>query len=131
MKKIVTLFFVAMMAVISVSAAGDAKITRLDDTNYREALMNPARPLVIDFSATWCGPCKLFAPVYDEVAGEMGDKLDFYSVDVDEAPALSRMFQIQAVPTILIINPSKEKVDAIQGGIDKQAFVDRINAILE
>ena len=93
-------------------------------------LESPARPLVIDFSAVWCGPCKTFAPIYHEVAAELSDKAEFYKVDVDESPQLSSMMRIQAVPTVVLLNPTTQKVDIIQGVVSKEDFTKRVKAIL-
>jgi len=61
------------------------------------------RPVVIDFFATWCGPCKATAPIVEELAKEYAGKIDFYKVDVDQEPELSAVFNIRSVPTLLFI----------------------------
>ena len=58
---------------------------------------------VVDFSATWCGPCKMLAPVLDELSEEMAGKADFYQVDVDENPDLAVRFGISSIPAVLIM----------------------------
>ena len=62
---------------------------------------------VIDFSATWCGPCRMLAPVIEEVSEQLTDKVKFYNVDVDEAPGLASGFMISSVPTILLLKNGK------------------------
>ncbi len=124
-------FFLAVfVALLSVTAFAKDSVKVMDDTNAEELLAAQDRPLVIDFSATWCGPCKMFAPVFHEVAEEMTGKVDFYTVDVDQSPQLAGAMRIQAVPTVLLINPSTQKVDVIQGVVSKEEFVKRIKAIL-
>ena len=61
------------------------------------------RPVVIDFFATWCGPCKATAPIVEELAKEYAGKIDFYKVDVDQESELSAVFNIRSVPTLLFI----------------------------
>ncbi len=63
---------------------------------------------VIDFSATWCGPCKMLAPVYHELADENDGSTKFYSVDVDENASLARRFGIYSVPTLVVMKNGKE-----------------------
>ena len=58
---------------------------------------------VIDFSATWCGPCQMLAPVFEEVSVELAGSASFYKVDVDESPSLSREFTVQSVPTLVVM----------------------------
>lgn len=127
MKKI---FLAAIISLISLTAFAKDDVKALSDSNYATLLDDPQRPLVIEFSATWCGPCKVFAPTYHEVASEMSGKVDFFKVDVDESPSLSSAMNIQAVPTIIILNPGKDKIDVIQGVTSKEDLVKRINAIL-
>ncbi len=128
MKKFILAAFVALISMTA--CAQDNHVKTLGDNNYQTLLDNPQKPLVIDFSATWCGPCKMFSPVYHEVAAEMAGKADFYKVDVDESPQLAAGMRIQAVPTIILINPKTEKVDVVQGVVSKEEFVKRVKAIL-
>lgn len=65
----------------------------------------PQKVTVIDFNATWCGPCRQFAPIFHSVAEKMGDKVDFYSVDVDKYPELAQYYRVQAIPTIVVLRP--------------------------
>lgn len=76
------------------------------------------KPSIVDFYATWCGPCKSLAPVLDELAGEYAGKVDIYKVDVDKEPELAAAFGIQSIPTLLII-PMKGKPMIIRGAQPK------------
>ena len=58
---------------------------------------------VVDFSATWCGPCRMLAPVVESVSKKLGDKVNFYNVDVDEAPELAAKFGISSVPCLVLL----------------------------
>ena len=62
-----------------------AKVTELNDTNFKQTLQDAKGPVLVDFSATWCGPCKQLAPTIDKVADEYSGKLDVYKVDIDAA----------------------------------------------
>ncbi len=65
-------------------------------------LVNAERPVLIDFFATWCGPCKALARVLKEVAGEVADEVRIIKIDVDKNPALAQRFQIRGVPTLAL-----------------------------
>ena len=58
---------------------------------------------VVDFSATWCGPCKMLAPVLEKVSTALGDRVDFFNVDVDEAPELAGTYRVQSVPCLILM----------------------------
>ena len=65
---------------------------------------------VVDFSATWCGPCQMLAPVLEQVSEKLGDRVDFFNVDVDEAPELAGTYKVQSVPCLILMK-SGELVD--------------------
>ena len=70
-----------------------------------EAMKAPAA--VVDFSATWCGPCRMMAPVLEEISEKLGDKASFYNVDVDEAPELAMRYGIQSIPCLVVLKNGK------------------------
>lgn len=85
------------------------------------------KPLVIDFNATWCGPCKMFAPVYHKVAADYTAKATFASVDVDECKALAEKYEISSIPCVVIIYPDGRKPASQLGNLpedDFRAFLD-------
>lgn len=84
------------------------------------------RPAIVDFSATWCGPCKRLAPILDELAKTYKGKIDFYKVDVDQAKELSKIYEINSVPTVLFI-PTSGKPTSITGLYPKEEIVKVIN----
>ena len=79
-------------------------ITKISKQDFETKVVNDAAA-VVDFSATWCGPCRMLAPVLEEISEELGDKAKFYNVDVDEDSALAAGFGISSVPTVLILMP--------------------------
>lgn len=79
-------------------------LTPKDDSQIRPD-MKVERPTVIDFNATWCGPCRLFTPAFDKAAEEYGAKVDFYSIDTDKYPQTATAFSIRAIPTIVFMMP--------------------------
>jgi thioredoxin 1 len=86
-------------------------------------------PLVLDFSATWCGPCKKVAPIMDEIAAEYEGKVIVGKCDVDECEDLAMEFGIRNVPTVLYIKDD-QVVDKQVGAATKNVFVEKLQAIL-
>lgn len=87
------------------------------------------RPAIIDFYATWCGPCKMLAPVLDEIAAEYEGRIDVYKVNVEEEEELAAMFGIRSVPSILFI-PMSGKPQMAQGALPKKTLDEAVNNIL-
>lgn len=87
------------------------------------------RPAIIDFYATWCGPCKMLAPVLDEIAAEYEGSIDVYKVDVEEEEELAALFGIRGVPSILFI-PMSGKPQMAQGALPKKTLNEAVNNIL-
>ena len=87
------------------------------------------RPAVIDFYATWCGPCKATAPVIDELAGVYDGKVDFYKVDVDKQEELAALFGVRSIPTLLFV-PKTGKPNMQVGAMNRQQLEDAIKSTL-
>ena len=111
MKRLFFLLAIVVIAFTSCRASGNDSDTTtgadavktLTDADFEGVLSSLSRPIVIDFSATWCVPCKRYAPIYHDVASQYADKADFYTVDVDRSPQLANAFGVQAVPTTVVI----------------------------
>lgn len=88
------------------------------------------RPAVIDFFATWCGPCKMMAPVLDELAEEYGDGISFYKVDVDKENELASVFAVRSIPTFIFI-PMDGRPQRAQGAMGKEDFKKIIDTVLK
>ena len=95
-----------------------------ENWNYQEAL-----PAVIDFYADWCAPCKILSPVLEELSEELAEKVLFYKINTDAEPALSALFGIRSVPTLLFI-PIHSDPFMEQGALPKYMLKDLINDTL-
>lgn len=80
-------------------------------------------PVVVDFSATWCGPCQRFAPIFEAAAKEYKGKAIFISVDVDNSPAAARQFEVSAIPQVSILMPDGTITSTV-GFMEKAQFAD-------
>ncbi|MFA8300117.1 MAG: thioredoxin [Hyphomicrobiales bacterium] len=87
------------------------------------------KPCIIDFYADWCQPCKMLAPIFEELSKEFEGKVDFYKVDTEDQAQLSGIFGIRSIPSILFCPADKEPQMA-QGFIPKEDFVKAINEVL-
>lgn len=99
-------------------------VKKINENQYNE--MDKSGISVLDFNATWCGPCKMLAPVLEEVSEELAGKASFYSVDTDENPELARQFGIINIPALVLLKDG-EKVDMNVGFVPKEAIADFVN----
>ncbi len=77
-------------------------VKKLNSNEFKDAAM--AAPVaVVDFSATWCGPCRMLAPVLEGISEKYADKVSFYSVDVDESPELAMQYRVNSVPCLVLL----------------------------
>jgi len=75
---------------------------------YKREILDSKIPVIIDFWATWCMPCKMFGPVFEKISAEYNGKVKFVKVDVDEASEVAMAFSIMSIPTIVLMNKGKE-----------------------
>lgn len=105
-----------------------ANIANLDSTSF-QTTVSGATPVLVDFWAPWCGPCKAIAPVLEEIAVEMGEKLSIAKVNVDDNDAISAEYGVRAIPTLLLFKGGRV-VEQIVGMTSKDALIGKISAHL-
>ncbi len=84
--------------------------------NFEAEVLQAGKVAVVDFWATWCGPCRMFAPTFESVSSEMQEQAVFAKVDVDEAESIARRYRVQSIPTVMIFKdgePVKKSVGAL------------------
>lgn len=80
---------------------------KITDTNFDTEVLKSDKPVLLDFWASWCGPCKMLAPTLEEIAAEKGDSVKVCKINVDEEPELARSFNIMSIPTLVVMKNGK------------------------
>jgi thioredoxin len=118
-----------VMSVIQLNKEGFIKDVMDYEENPKEWKFKGDQPAIIDFYATWCGPCKMVAPIMEELADEYKGKVTFYKVDTEQEQELSALFGIRSIPSILFI-PLNGQPQMSQGAMPKSSFKEAIDNIL-
>ena len=103
---------------------------KLDKTNFMKIIESEKLPIVIDFWASWCGPCQMLGPVYEEVSEELKEKAIIAKVNVEESGELAQAFEVRGIPTLIIIK-EKKVIGRFSGYMPKEALKAKINEIIQ
>jgi thioredoxin 1 len=90
-------------------------VSTLSEATFDETIGSASGPVLVDFWAEWCGPCKAIAPILDEIASEQGEKLTIAKLNVDESPGVAQRYDVMSIPTLILFNdgqPAKRVVGA-------------------
>lgn len=101
----------------------------LTASDFDQLVAGADKPVLVDFWAAWCGPCRALGPVVEEVAEEMSGRLDVYKCNVDEEPELAQQFQIVSIPTLILFKGGKA-VHTMVGSMPKAELIKEIEANL-
>ena len=101
-------------------------VITLTGATFKEEVMNSDKPVLIDFWATWCGPCRMLSPIVDEVAEET-DSVKVCKVNVDEEQVLANKYKIRSIPTMLVFKDGKI-IDTMVGVMQENVLIDKLNS---
>ena len=99
---------------------------KTNDQNFKKDVLDSKQPVLVDFWAEWCGPCKAIAPSLEELSEEMASKLKIVKINVDENPSISQTYSIRSIPALMIFKDG-EKISEKMGALPKSALQSWVN----
>lgn len=104
-------------------------VVKLTDQNFEEEVLKSSTPVLVDFWAAWCGPCRVIAPVIEELAEELTGKVKVCKLNVDENPITPGKFGIKAIPTLIIFKDGNP-IETIVGAVSKSTILNILNKVI-
>nr|UEQ12124.1 Thioredoxin [Batrachospermum sp.] len=105
-------------------------VSKVIDATFQEEVLNHNQPVLVDFWAPWCGPCRMVAPVVDEIAHEYKGNIKVVKVNTDENPSTATEYGIRSIPTLMIFK-NGQRVDTVIGAVPKSTLSSTLNKYLE
>lgn len=106
-----------------------AKALEVSDGTFEQEVLRSPVPVLVDFWAVWCGPCKAIAPVVEELAGEYEGRMKVMKLDVDDNPQTATTYGVQSIPTLLLFKDGRP-AERIVGAVPKTLLVDKIKSVV-
>ena len=103
-------------------------VIEIDDSNFEAEVLESEKPVLVDFWAPWCGPCRAIGPIVEELAAAFGDKIKFTKCNVDDNPITPGKFGIRSIPTLIFFNQGKE-LDKVVGIVAKSKLEEIISKV--
>lgn len=103
---------------------------QVNDEKFESEVLKAEQPVVVDFWAEWCGPCKALSPIIDEVANEMGGKVKIVKVNIDESPNTPTQFGVRGIPTLMVFKEG-QVVDTRVGSMTKTQLTEWIDSVVQ
>jgi len=107
-----------------------SKPIHINDDRFETEVLQAEQTVIVDFWATWCGPCKMIAPILEEIAGEYDNRVKVVKIDVDANAATAGKYNIMSIPSLLFFK-NGEMVDQVVGAIPKAQLTSRLEKVLE
>ena len=104
-------------------------LQEINTASFDSEVLNSEKPVLVDFWAPWCGPCKALSPVLEKLAGEYGDKITFAKVNIDESPEIASRYSIMSIPTLLLFSKG-EIVEQLVGLVQKEKVIEKLKAFI-
>jgi len=105
-------------------------VCKVSDADFDKEVLQSSIPVLVDFWAPWCGPCRIIAPIIEEIAEELNGKIKVCKMNVDENPVTPGKYSIRAIPTLIIFK-NGEPVEVIVGAVSKATILNAINKALD
>ena len=105
-------------------------ITEVTDTNFQAEVIESETPVLVDFWAPWCGPCRALAPTIDKVADQFAGKVKVGKVNVDENGDLAAQYSINTIPRLMVFKGSDQPVQTVNGTMNEAAMTQMLNGVL-
>lgn len=103
-------------------------VKEIKDVDFENVVLKATKPVLVDFWASWCGPCRMLGPVIEELASQYSDKVDFVKINVDENPETPRKFNIRGIPTLILFKDG-QAVNTSVGAVPKGQIEDMLKKV--